>query len=387
MIYFDNNATTPLDPLVFEGMRPFLVKNYANPSSLYRFAQGARRAIEEAREQVARLLEASIQEIIFTSGGTEANNLALKGIALRSCAKGRHIITSQIEHSAALEPCKFLETQGFKITYVSVDRYGLIDVDELKKNIRPDTILVSVMHANNEIGTIEPIKEIASICRNKGILLHTDAVQTVGKIPVSVKELGVDLLSLSAHKFYGPKGIGALYVRSGVKLTAIISGGHQEKGMRSGTENVAGIVGLGRAALLAREEIKNNERKVRRLRDALEKGIKDKITGVKINGHPRNRLYNTLHISIEDTATESVIINLDFKNICASGGSACMSASIEPSHVLSAIGASSSDARSALRFSLGKYNSAKDVEKTLKILPAVVDKLRKLSSSRKVNKN
>ncbi|MDD5584387.1 MAG: cysteine desulfurase NifS [Candidatus Omnitrophica bacterium] len=381
MIYLDYNATTPLDRRVLSGMLPFLKKNYANPSSLYRFSQTARRAVEEARARVAELLSASIEEIVFTSGGTEANNMALKGVAFALADKGRHIITSVIEHSALLNPCKFLEAQGFEITTLPVDRYGVIDAQELKKSIRTDTILVSVMHANNEVGTFQPIREIASICREKGVLFHTDAVQTVGKIPVNVKELGIDLLSLSAHKFYGPKGAGALYLRKGVKVTALLDGGHQEKDRRAGTENVSGIVGLGIAAQLARDEMRETEKKVRALRDALQAGIQKKIPKVTVNGHPVNRLYNTLHVCMEDVASESVIINLDFKNICASGGSACLSGSVTPSYVLRAMGLSIQEARSALRVSLGKYNTREDVEKTLKVLPIVVKNLRKLSAS------
>jgi cysteine desulfurase len=381
MIYLDYNATTPLDRRVLTAMLPFLKRNYANPSSLYRFAQTARRAIEEARSEIAELLSASLEEIVFTSGGTEANNMALKGIAFHLRDRGKHIITSAIEHSALLNPCKFLETQGFQVSYINVDTYGVIDTEHLKKNIRADTILVSVMHANNEVGTLEPIKEVARICREKGVLFHVDAIQTVGKIPVSVKELGVDLLSLSAHKFYGPKGIGALYIKKGLALTALLNGGHQEKDRRAGTENVSGIVGLGIAAQLARSEMNETEKKVRILRDRLERGIQEKIQGVKINGHPTNRLYNTLHICINDTASESVIINLDFKNICASGGSACLSGSVTPSYVLRAMGASTQEARSAVRLSLGKYNTNEDIEKTLTILPSVVKNLRKLSAS------
>jgi cysteine desulfurase len=381
MIYLDYNATTPLDKRVLKKMLPYLRDIYGNPSSIYSFAQKARKAIEDARQNVADLISASVEEIIFTAGGSESNNAALKGITFYHAKKGKHIITSKIEHEAILSPCKFLEKQGFEITYLNVDKYGTVKVEELREKIRKDTILVSIMHANNEVGTLQPIKELAQICRQKQIYLHTDAVQSAGKIPIDVSELGVDLLSLSAHKFYGPKGIGALYVRKGIEIEPLVHGGYQEKGRRAGTENVSGIVGLGEAAKLARLEMKEEEKRIRVLRDGLEAAIVKKIPQIKVNGHPQNRLYNTLNICIEDVSGESILVNLDFKGICASSGSACASGSQEPSHVLLAMGVTPELARSSLRLSLGKHNTQSQMQKVLGVLSKIVQNLRKASSS------
>jgi cysteine desulfurase len=379
MIYMDYNATTPLDKRVLEKMMPYLTQIYSNPSSIYKFAQQAKGAVEEARKKVADLLSSEVDEIIFTSGGTESNNTAIKGIAFFHQDKGKHIITSQIEHHAVINPCKFLEKLGFEVTYLRVDEYGVVDLEELRRSIRKDTILVSIMYANNEVGTIQPIKEIAKICKEKQVLFHTDAVQAVGKIPVDVKELGVDLLSLSSHKLYGPKGVGALYVRKGIKFDPLLHGGHHEKNRRAGTENVAGIVGLGEAAKIAQEEMAEEEKKIKVLRDKLEEGIKAKIPEVKVNGHPQERLYNTLNVCIKYIEGESILINLDFEGICASSGSACTSGSLEPSHVLLAMGIPPEVAHGSLRFSLGKHNTEEDINKVLEVLPPIIEKLRKMS--------
>jgi cysteine desulfurase len=381
MIYFDYNATTPLDVRVLGKMLPYLKDNYGNPSSIYRFAQSVRNELDNARECVAELLSARADEIIFTSGGTEADNTAIKGVAFYWQNKGKHIVVSKIEHQAILNTCKFLESMGFSITYVNVDHYGVVDLEELKKSIRKDTILVSIIYANNETGVIQPIKEIANICKERGVYFHTDAIQAIGKIPIRVKDLGVDLLSLSGHKFYGPKGVGALYVKKVVKFYPLIHGGHHEKNRRAGTENVSGIVGLGQAARIARSEMLENKNKIELLRNRLEEGIKKKIPQIQINGHPQKKLYNTLNVSIKHIEGESALINLDFEGICASSGSACTSGSLGPSHVLLAMGLSRDDAYGSLRFSLGRFNTSKDVEKVLEVLPPIVEKLRKMSPS------
>lgn len=379
MIYMDYNATTPTDERVLAEMLTYFKEEYGNPSSIYSLARRARNAVEQARERVAKLLNAEPREIIFTSGGTEADNFALKGIAYANQDKGKHIITSQIEHHAVLNTCKFLEKQGFQVTYLPVDKYGIVDLEALEKSITPQTILISIMFANNEVGTIQPIKEIAEIAKKYGVYFHTDAVQAVGKIPVDVKELGIDLLSLSAHKFYGPKGVGALFVRRGVKIASFIQGGEQERGRRAGTENVPGIVGLGKAAEIAQEEMEEEEKRVRELRDLLERRLLTSIPEVILNGHPQNRLYNTLSICVKFVEGESMLINLDREGICASSGSACTSSSLEPSHVLLAMGIPPEIAHGSLRFSLGKFNTERDVEKVSEVLPPIVEELRKIS--------
>ena len=379
MIYMDYNATTPIDERVLSAMLPYLKEEFGNPSSIYSLAQRARRAVEEAREKLAKLLNADPKEISFTSGGTESDNFAIKGIAYANQDKGKHIITSQIEHHAVLNTCKFLEKQGFHITYLPVDRYGVVDLDALEKSITPQTILISIMFANNEVGTIQPIKKIGEIAKRHGVYFHTDAVQAVGKIPIDVKELGIDLLSLSAHKFYGPKGVGALYVRKGVKMSSFIQGGEQERGRRGGTKNVAGIVGLGKAAEIAQEEMVEEEKRVRALRDELERRLLERIPEVVLNGHPQNRLYNTLSICVKYVEGESMLINLDREGICASSGSACTSGSLEPSHVLLAMGFPPEIAHGSLRFSLGKFNKEEDVERVIEVLPSIVEELRKIS--------
>jgi len=375
----DYNATTPTDIRVLKEMEPYFFEKFGNPSSIYKIARENRKVIEKARENVARLIDASPDEIFFTSGGTESDNWAIKGVAFALKNKGNHIITSQIEHHAVLNACKFLSKIGYEITYAPVDKYGIVDVEFIEKSIKSQTILITIMHANNEIGTIQPIEEISKIAREKGVYFHTDSVQTVGKIPVSVKKLGVDMLSLSAHKFYGPKGVGAIYIKKGTKIEPFIHGGEQEKGKRAGTYNVPGIVGLGKAAEIAIEEMEEEIKKVKFLRDKLEKGIIEKIPEIVINGHPEKRLYNTLNLCVKYVEGESILLNLDFEKIYASSGSACTSGSLEPSHVLLAIGLSPEIAHGSLRFSLGKYNKEEDVDKVLEVLPVIVEKLRKLS--------
>ncbi len=377
--YLDSNATTPLDPQVREAMAPYLAERFANPSAIYKFAQEVRGEVEAAREQVAQLINAAPEEVIFTSGGTEADNTAVKGVAFALRDKGRHIITSHIEHHAVLSACQYLEGFGVEVTLLPVDRYGIVDLEVLKKAIRRDTCLITVMHANNEIGTIEPIEAIVQIAHEHGIYVHTDAVQTVGKLPIDVKELGVDLLSLSGHKIYGPKGIGALYVRKGVKMDPLLHGGHHERNRRAGTENVPGIIGLGKAAEVAQAELSQNERKIRVLRDRLEQGILERIPEVYVNGHPEKRLFNTLNCCLKGIEGESILLNLDFEGVCASSGSACTSGSLDPSHVLLAIDLPHEIAHGSLRLSLNKFNTDEDVDKVLAVLPGITERLRGMS--------
>jgi cysteine desulfurase len=380
MIYLDHNATTACDAVVLEEMRPWFSEKFHNPSSVYSASGEARRAIEKAREQTASILGCSAGEIIFTSGGTESDNMAILGTALAQKAKGNHIITTKIEHHAVLNTCKFAARHlGCEVTYLSVDKYGMVDPDELKEAITSKTILITVMYANNEIGTIEPIEEIAAIAHEAGVAFHTDAVQAVGKIPLSVKKIGCDFLSLSAHKFYGPKGIGALYVRKGVKWTPLFSGGGQEKGRRPGTENVAGIVGLGKACELAASRMDEDSIKEKKLRDQLEQGIVERVPEVIINGHPEKRLYNTSNICVKYVEGESMLLGLDFEGILASSASACTSGSLEPSHVLLAIGVPVEIAHGSLRFSFGRDNTENDVARTIEVLPTIVERLRKMS--------
>jgi cysteine desulfurase len=360
-------------------MLPYFQEKFGNPSTLYSFGQEARRAMEEARELIASFLGAKPEEIVFTSGGTESNNFALKGIAYANQNRGDHIIVSKIEHHSITEPCKFLEKQGFKITYLEVDRFGLVDPQDLKKAITPKTILVSIMHANNEIGTIQPIKEISQITKERDIYFHTDAVQTFGHIPFKVDELGVDLLSVSAHKLYGPKGIGALYIRKGTKIYSFLQGGDQEKKRRASTENVPGIVGFAKAVELSKESLEEEAQRLTFLRDKLIKGILEKIEHVRLNGHPKQRLPNNVNISIEYIEGESMILNLDMEGIACSTGSACTSSSLEPSHVLLAIGLSPELAHGSLRFTLGKYTCSKDIDYLLEVLPSTVKRLRAMS--------
>jgi cysteine desulfurase len=378
-IYLDNAATTAVDKRVLEAMLPYYSDIFGNPSSPYSYGQEAKKAIEEAREKVAKALGADSDEIYFTSGGSESDNWALKGVAYALKDKGNHIITTEIEHHAVLNTCRYLEKEGFKVTYLPVDEYGLVKPEDLKKAITDKTILVSIMFANNEIGTIEPIEELVKIAHEKNVYFHTDAVQAVGNIPIDVKKLDVDLLSLSAHKIYGPKGVGALYIKKGVKIHSFIQGGTQEKNRRAGTENVPGIVGLGEAIELITKNLDSHINKLTFLRDKLINGILEKIPYVRLNGHPTKRLPGNVNLSFEFIDGESLILNLDMAGICASSGSACTSGSLEPSHVLLAIGLSKELARGSLRLTIGKDNTEEDIDKVLEALPQIVKRLRSIS--------
>ena len=378
-IYLDYAATTPTHPEVVEAMLPYFSEVFGNPSSIYTCGQEAKGALEEARSKVAELIGARDEEIVFTSGGTEADNFAIKGVAYANESRGNHIITTTIEHHAVLETCHFLETKGFRVTYLPVDEYGLITSEEVRQAITSKTILISVMQANNEIGTIEPIAEIGKIAREAGIYFHTDAVQTVGHIPVNVDELGVDLLSMSAHKLYGPKGVGALYIRKGAKLLPFVHGGEQERGRRASTENVPGIVGLGKAVEIARQEMSEEAERVTHLRDKLINGLRGQIDHTRLNGHPTQRLPNNVNVSIAFVEGESMCLNLDLEGICTSTGSACSSAITEPSHVMVALGLSPLEAHSSLRFSLGKWTTEEEIDRVLEVLPRIVAKLRAMS--------
>lgn len=378
-IYLDYAATTPTDPEVIKAMEPYFFEKFGNPSSIHSFGQEAKKAIEDSREKVALFLGAKPEEIVFTSGGTESNNFAIVGVANACENKGNHIIASAIEHHAVGEPCKFLEKRGFKVTFVGVDKYGLVDPDDVKKAITDKTILISVMHANNEIGTIQPIAEIGRVAKEKGIYFHTDAVQTVGHIPVNVDKLNLDLLSLSAHKFYGPKGVGALYIRKGTRLERFLHGGDQERGRRASTHNTAGIVGLAYALQLCEAKMQDEANFQLRLRDKLIKEIPNKISEVYLNGHPIQRLPNNVNYSIKYIEGESTLLNLDMLGIAASTGSACTSSSLEPSHVLLAIGLSHEVAHGSLRFTLGRWSKQEDVDYLLEHLPKVVTTLRAMS--------
>jgi cysteine desulfurase len=378
-IYLDYAATTPVDPAVVQAMIPYFHDAFGNPSAIYSYGQEAKSAIEKARSSVASLIGARDEEIVFTSGGTEADNFALKGVAFANQKKGNHIITSSIEHHAVLESCKFLAKMGFKITYLPVDHFGLVNPDAVKKAITDKTILISIMHANNEIGTIQPIAEISKIAREADVYLHTDAVQTAGHIPTDVNELGVDLLSMSAHKLYGPKGVGALYIRKGTKLMTFMHGGGQERGRRASTENVPGIVGFGKAAELVQPELNKEMERVAGLRDKLIAGILKQVDHIHLNGHPVKRLPNNVNISVEFVEGESMCLNMDMAGICASTGSACSSASLEASHVLLAMGLDPVQAHGSLRFTLGKWTTNEEIDKVLEILPRIVTKLRAMS--------
>jgi len=379
MIYLDNNATTPLEPRVAEKMISFLKEHFGNPSSLYPIGREVKEMIEEAREEIAKVIGANKNEIIFTGSGTEADNFALRGI-LDAYPNKNEIITSSIEHPAIMSTCQYLEKKGFKVTYLPVDEYGVVDLKVLEDSITDKTALISIMHANNEIGTIQPIEEISKIARRKGVLLHTDAVQTLGKIEVNVDKLGVDLLSISAHKIYGPKGVGALYIRKGVKISPLIYGGHQERLLRAGTENTIGIIGFGEAAKIIREKGNKDLKRIEKLANMLKEGIEKNIPKVKFNGHPEKRVKSTLNFSFIGLEGEAILLALATKGIYVSTGSACSEGSEETSHVLSAIGLRPEIARSSIRFSLGRFNTEEDIKVVLKELPEIIAKLREISS-------
>ncbi len=379
MIYMDHSATSQVDPEVFKTMEAYFVEQYGNASTLYSMGRDARKAMENARAQVASLIGAKTDEIIFTSGGTESDNIAIKGTAYRLKDKGNHIITSAIEHPAVEETCKYLEKNGFEVTYLPVYEEGIVRVSDLENAITDKTILITIMHANNEIGTIQPISEIGKIARENKIYFHTDAVQTVGKIPVNVEELNVDMLSISSHKIYGPKGVGALYVKKGVRLEPLIHGGGHERNLRPGTENVPGIVGLGKACELAEKGLTDNAKYITNLRDKLINGILDSLEKSYLNGDREKRLPNNVNMRFTGIEGESLVLHLDSKGIAASTGSACSSKKLEASHVLTAIGLEQVDAHGSLRLTLGKENTEEEVNYVIESVKEVVGTLRKLS--------
>ncbi len=378
-VYFDHSATTPVDGEVAKIMIEYMTDKFGNPGSIHFFGREANKAVNEARKNVADLLGATEKEVFFTSGGTESDNLAIKGVALANRKKGNHIITTAIEHHAVLHACEALEKQGFTVTYLPVDENAMVRTEDVKNAITDETILISVMFANNEVGTIQPIKEIGQLAREKGIYFHTDAVQAAGNYPIDVNEYNIDLLSISGHKLYGPKGVGAIYIRKGVKIESLQQGGSQERKLRAGTENVPGIVGLGKAAEQAKLEMEQRMTHVRGLRDKLMKGIQEKISDIKLNGHPEMRLPGNLNFSFFYIEGESLLLNLDMKGIAASSGSACTSGSLDPSHVLLAMGMNHETAHGSLRLSLGRHNTEDDVNYCLEVLPVIVEKLRSMS--------
>jgi cysteine desulfurase len=378
-IYLDHNATTAVDPAVLDAMLPYFSADFGNASSIHTFGQRARAAVETARDQVAALLNARSPEIVFTSGGTESDNHAIFGIVAASSAPRNHVITTTIEHEAVLNACQALEKQGVAVTYLRVSRDGLIDLDELRKAIRPETLLITVMHANNELGTVQRLEEIGRIAAEADVYFHTDAVQSVGKIPVDVKALQLDLLSLSGHKLYAPKGIGALYVKSGARLRQFLFGGHHQRGFRPGTENVPGIIGLGKAAELARLSLAQDGSRIAALRDKLEQGLLARIPDSRANAFSAPRTPNTSNITFPGIEGEALIISLDLKGLACSTGAACSSGAVEPSHVLTAIGLPAAEARASIRFSLGRHTTEAEIDAALEIVPASVSQLRELS--------
>jgi len=378
-IYLDHAATTPVNPDVVQAMLPYFTEKFGNPSSIYAPAREARKAMDWARETVAGILGASPSEVVFTSGGTESDNLAIKGAAFANRHKGNHIITTQIEHHAVLHTCEYLEKRfGFRVTYLPVDQHGTVDLDALQRALTPDTILVTIMYANNEVGTIQPIQEISQIVKAAGVLFHTDAVQAGGALDLNVDKLGVDMLSLSAHKFYGPKGVGVFYVRKGTSYWPQQHGGGQERGRRAGTENTAGIVGLATALKLAYDRLETHNAHVSKLRDKLIDGIL-KIPGAYLTGHPTNRLPNNASFVFDYVEGESILLSLDMMGIGASSGSACTSASLEPSHVLKAMGVPIERAHGSLRLTTGSGNTEEDIDLVVEVLPGIIERLRAMS--------
>ena len=377
-VYLDNSATTRMDSSVLEEMIPFLSDNYGNASSVYSIGRLSKKAIEDSREKVANILNCRPDEIYFTSGGSESDNTAIKGIARANREKGKHIITSKIEHLAVLDTCKKLEEDGFEVTYLDVDEYGRINLVELKSSIRKDTILISIMYANNEVGTIQQISQIGKIAKENNIYFHTDAVQAIGSAKIDVQAQNIDSLSLSAHKFYGPKGIGILYVKKDIKFEKFIDGGHQERNKRAGTENVANIVGLAKALEMAYDKLEEHTLKISQLRDYYENSVKESIPNIKINGDINDRLPGNSNISFIGVNGQDLLLNLDMMGICVSSGSACTSGSINASHVLMALGLDEDIARSSIRVSIGKYNTKEDIDYLVKNLIEIVDRQRKI---------
>ncbi len=378
-IYLDYAATTPVHPEALQAMTPFFSHSFGNPSAIYSYGQEARAAVDEARVRLAALIGCRADEITYTSGGTEADNMALSGALIANEKKGNHVITCAIEHHAILETCRQLEKRGYSVTYLPVDSDGLVSVDDVKNAITSRTVLVSVALANNEIGTIQPIAELSKVTRKAGVLLHTDAVQAVGRIPIDVNELGVDLLSVSSHKLYGPKGVGALYIRKGTRVSPILFGGGQERGKRSGTENTAGIIGLGKAAELARQSLDEEGKRLTAMREKLIDGILGVLDHGRLHGHREKRLPNNANFGFDFVEGEAIVLNLDLKGICASTGSACSSASLEPSHVLLALGIPRQQAHGSLRLTLGRLTTDEDIDTVLEVLPPIIAKLRAMS--------
>lgn len=378
-IYFDHSATTPVDKEVAAAAVEYMTEKFGNASSIHAFGREARKAVDEAREKVAALIGATANEIFFTSGGTEGDNLAIKGVAFANRKKGNHIITSAIEHHAVLHTCEYLEKLGFTVTYLPVDEYGMVRAEDVKNAITDKTTLITIMLANNEVGTIQPVKEIGRIAREKGVFFHTDAVQAVGNYPIDVQAMNIDLLTMSGHKFHAPKGIGALYVRRGVRIEAVQHGGSHERNLRAGTENVPGIVGLGKAAEIAKRDMTEKTAYLAKLRDRIISEVMAKIPHVKLNGHPTERLPGNANFSFLFVEGESLLLNLDLKGIAASSGSACTSGSLDPSHVLLAMGLTHEVAHGSLRITLGKDNTEEDVEYFLTVLPEILDRLRAMS--------
>lgn len=379
LIYLDNAATTALRPEVFEAMKPFFLENYSNPNSIYTFAQQSKKAVDEARETIAGLIGAKPNEIYFTAGGSESDNWAIKGCAEAFASKGKHIITTKIEHHAVLHTCEYLEKKGIEVTYLDVDENGMISLEQLEQAIRPDTILISIMFANNEIGTIEPVREIGAIAKKHGVLFHTDAVQAFGHVPVQVDELNIDMLSASAHKFHGPKGVGFFYMRNNVKLGAYLHGGAQERSRRAGTSNVPGIVGMAKAAQLAVDGMEENSKKIAAVRDHLIERVLAEVPFSRLNGHQTQRLPNNANFCFRFIEGESLLIMLDQKGICASSGSACTSGSLDPSHVLLAIGLPHEIAHGSLRLTLSEETTMEDADTVADSLKVIVERLRSMS--------
>ncbi len=378
-VYLDHNATTPVAPAVLEAMLPYLTSEYGNAASIHTFGQKAHAAVENARESVAALIGARPQEIVFTSGGTESDNHAIFGIANGMGGHSKHVITALIEHEAVLNACQALEKLGVLVTYLPVDNDGLVNPDEVRRALRPETVLITVMHANNELGTVQPLEEIGRIASEADVYFHTDAVQSAGKLPIAVKALQADLLSLSGHKLYAPKGVGALYIKSGTRVRQLLYGGHHQRGFRPGTENVPGIVGLGKAADLARQSLEKDAQRVSILRDRLERGLLERVPHACVNGGGAPRTPNTTNLLFPGVEGEALVIALDLKGLACSTGAACSSGSIEPSHVLTAIGLAPEEARASLRFSLGRHTTAEDIDFALEVVPAAVHQLRELS--------
>jgi cysteine desulfurase len=379
MIYFDHSATTKVDPQVRDAMLPFLDEEFGNPSSVYRLAGQSRAAMDAARRQVAALINADPREIIFTGGGSEADNIAIKGYAWAHQDKGKHLITCAIEHHAVLHACQRLEKMGFEVTVLCVDEHGLVDPQQVAEALRDDTLLVTIMHANNEVGTIEPVEEIAALCRERKVAFHTDAVQSLGRLPIDVQAMGVDMMAFSAHKIYGPKGVGVLYLKKGTRVWPVIDGGAQERSIRSGTENVAGIVGMGQACELLSQRMDEDNARILALRERLRQGLTDKIQYLMYTGHPDKRLPNIASFCFRYIEGEGILLSLDAYDICASSGSACTSGSLDPSHCLMAMGLPHAIAHGSLRLSLGRENTEAEVDRVIEVLPGIIQRLREMS--------